>query len=268
MSDQARHDADKVASFAGLPPVPTVGHRYEHAPIVEASIELGVSADPSTQVADLAAILDHPEYAELQEIYDVSSSEWNETGERTTSRSVSGYRALSADGSHGVTLTLDRYEFSLLSKYQDWSDFLSAIERCWDLYRKVASPQHVTSATVRFVNLIQVQKEQYEIRDYLRTAFDVSPYLPQVVTGFFSQVGIPLTTVFEDFSPECIVTVSSTPPGKRGMILDISVSIDVDLDTQRPEFSDSLLGILSKLRHAKNYVFESCITDATRNLIS
>jgi uncharacterized protein (TIGR04255 family) len=245
-----------------------VGNKYAHAPIVEAGIDFHVSGDPSLKVEDLASILEPPEYPERREVYEVSTSEWNEAGERIASRTVSGYRALSSDRSHGVVVTPDQYSFSLLSHYEDWGQFLAAAEQGWAVYRKVASPQTVTAASVRFVNLIEVPKEQYEIRDYLRTSFDVSPYLPQVVLSFYSQVDIPLEGVFEGFSPTCSLTVSSTPPDQSGMILDIAVSVGVDLDTQKPDFGDALSEILTKLRHAKNYVFESCITDATRNLIS
>lgn len=220
---------------------------------------------------DLAPVLEPPEYPVRHEIYSTSMSDWNEANERTASRIVDGYRARSANsphGAHGVVVTRDQFSFSLLGHYSDWNDFITAAGRVWDVYRKVATPQEVTRLGVRFVNLIQVPKTRYEVRDYLRTSFEVSPYLPQMVNSFFSRVEIPLDEILEGFSPTCVLTVGSTPPDERGMILDIDVAIDTKLDTRTPDFPGNLTDTLSKLRHAKNFVFESCITDATRNLIS
>lgn len=248
-----------------LPPVTTVGHKYAKAPIVEAAIDLDVSKDPSLNVEDLAKILDPAGFPERRKVYEVSTSDWNEAGERIASRSVSGYQALSAEGDYGVVVKADGYAFSQLSAYKDWEGFVAAAERYWGAYRAVANPSQVTGATVRFVNLIVPTVAQFEVKDYLRTAFDVSPYLPQVVESFFSQIEIPLEGVYEAFAPTCVLTVASQD---RGVILDISVRVNLELDTQVAGFADSLTEVLGKLRHAKNYVFESCITDATRNLIS
>lgn len=250
---------------AWLPPFLSVGRKYEHAPIVEAAIALSVSGDPSLKAEELAAILQPPEFPSRREIYDVSTSDWNKAGERTASRTVSGYRAQSADESYGVVVKCDEYVFSQLSAYKDWDGFVAEAERYWTTYRAAAAPKEVTRAGVRFINLIKPPHDGYEVRDYLRTSFEVSPYLPQVVHAFFSQVEIPLEGIYEGFAPIGVVTVAS---GEQGIILDIAVHVDVQLDTQVPEFADNLSEILGKLRHAKNYVFESCVTDATRNVIS
>ncbi|QZH66924.1 TIGR04255 family protein [Mycolicibacterium farcinogenes] len=268
MSDNSGGYDDIALGFRGLPPVINVGHRYENAPIVEATMALVVEARPDLSIAELAVVLERPEYQERTEVYTESSSEWSESGERVTSRTLKGFRALSEDGSHGVVVTPSQFSFSRVGTYDTWESFQKASEDCWNVYRKVAAPSRVTRASLRFVNLIMVPKPAYEIRDYLRTSFEVSPYLPQVVTSYYTQVEIPLEELMPDFSPTCLVTVSSTREGERGIILDIVASVSVDLDTQYAGFSDSLTDVLDKLRTTKNLVFESCITDATRGLIS
>jgi uncharacterized protein (TIGR04255 family) len=61
-------------------------------------------------------------------------------------------------------------------------------------------------------------------------------------------------------------------PGKvveRGsLILDLDTYREVRLDPRSDDFDHEVVGQLASLRRAKNFVFESCITDETRRLIS
>ncbi len=268
VSDIQGDGGDVQPAIKGLPPVVNVGYKYANAPIVEATLDLWVEGDPEVAIQDLATVLDQLEYQKPTELYEVShQSDWSDTGERLSSRAVRGYRAMSTDESSGVEFTPERFSFSVIGHYEDWSTFVALVEGCWARYRKVAAPQRIKRASVRFVNLIRIPKDAFEVRDYLRTSFELSPYLPQMVTDFFSQVEFVLPDIFPEFSPKSVVTVALSPP-QGGMLLDIAVKADADIDMRSESFSTDLTDMLTKLRHAKNFVFESCITDATRSLIS
>lgn len=255
-----------------LPQPVHIGRRYANAPIVEATINLQVSVPENLPVSDLAVVIETPEYSAKHELYEESASEWNDADERTTSRTVTGYRAMSADSTHGVVLTRNQFSFSRLGKYDGWDSFEAATRKCWESYQKITHPQTVNAVAVRFLNIVEIPNGSFEIRDYIRSSFDVPSHLPQVVSSFYSRIEIPLVDFLGGFSPTCILAIGSSAlesrAATRGLVVDITVVIESRLETNSPSFSDDLAALLGKLRIAKNYVFESYITDATRGLIS
>jgi uncharacterized protein (TIGR04255 family) len=106
-----------------------------------------------------------------------------------------------------------------------------------------------------------------EIKDYLRVSVDVPPYLPQLVSSYFTQVAVPV----ERFG--CTATITSTllqPPDQNttSLLLDVDTWEAANIELTGDNEAEGVKERLAALREAKNYVFESCITDATRGLIS
>ena len=106
-----------------------------------------------------------------------------------------------------------------------------------------------------------------EVKDYLRLSVDIPAYLPQTMTSLFLQVDIPLPTQ----QAQAIVTstlipgAAHHPPG--WLVLDIDVKAPVAGDTSSSDFAEQITTTLNRLRLAKNFVFEACVTDATRGLM-
>lgn len=251
--------------------VVTTGHRYSSAPIVEASIDLRVTLPHGTELDQLAAVYaGNVEMTGPEPFYAFSPDLTIDDGDEivgTTSGKQLGYTFKAIDESFIVRSNLDRFSYSQLGIYTKWSDFLHRAEVRWEGYREALSPAVVSSVGVRFVNRIDIRKPQIEIKDYLRTSVDISPYLPQAVSGYFAQVGVPLP----DFGAKSTITsaiVDSDEPGVTSLILDIDVTREVSLIPESPTFEKDLLATLARLREAKNFVFEACITDATRGLMS
>lgn len=161
---------------------------------------------------------------------------------------------------------MDRFAYSQLSKYQGWDHFIGNVEPRWQRYKEVASPTSITNIGVRYVNRIVIPKAQVEINDYLRTTVDISPYLPQSIERYFAQISFPIAA----FGVHATVTTAlDNPlvPESTALVLDIDVSHEVDLDPSATSFGSDLIAEFDTLRSAKNYVFEACITDATRGVI-
>lgn len=273
-ADDVQHGGPRVTGLAGLPPITQVGRRYPNAPITEAALSLVIdSPTPATPDDLLQLFAGAPEFDQPTPLYSHDEGEWNDLGERRQSRTVAGFYARSVDGTFGVSVSPTSFSFSLLTEYTQWSAFVSAAETCWAVYKAAAHPEVVRTASVRFVNVItplsdhdaRKAADRFEINDYLRTSFVLSPYLPQMVADFYSQVSVPLT--LDEFFP-ALAVITVTTAGPAGLVLDIDVSLPVTLNTQEAGFSEELTVVLDRLRYAKNYVFESCITDATRNVIS
>ena len=101
-----------------------------------------------------------------------------------------------------------------------------------------------------------------DFSDYLRTAPQLSTDLPQGLSAYFMQLQLPMP----DIRGACIInqTIIEPPvkPNTVPLVLDIDVFRAEDLPTSEAQLWEQL----EQLRHAKNFVFESCITDEARRL--
>lgn len=257
----------------------TIGQSYPRAPIVEATLDLRVQSREDTGSDDdefelLASLYSgDAEFEDPTPLYTFSSNLTVDAGDTVIGRMPGrqiGYTFKKADETALIRANIDRYAYSRLGLYTDWSEFLKDAEQYWNRYRNLIDPAMVSAVGVRFVNRIVVPKPAIEIKDYLRTSVDVSPYLPQMIAGYFVQVGVPL----EEYRAEAVITTAlgdsdqDEEDSSTSLILDIDVRSSEELDVAAGDFDQSLLGVLSRLRDAKNFVFEACITDATRGLIS
>jgi uncharacterized protein (TIGR04255 family) len=102
-----------------------------------------------------------------------------------------------------------------------------------------------------------------DLRDFVRFYPEVSTDLTQQLAGFFLQVQIPQ----EDLGAMLILNEALVPPSGPGVA---SVVLDIDLFKQGPKFEsdDEVWNVLEALRLRKNLIFEGCITNNTRELIS
>lgn len=121
-------------------------------------------------------------------------------------------------------------------------------------------PEKITRVAVRYVNQIDIPLSEIEYKDYFKTTPEVSPALPQGLSGFFMQLHFPQP----DFGGLLVLTETAVPPptlGTNSVVLDLDVFKEVDTLTD-----EEVWPLLEKLRERKNEFFEGCITDRTRFL--
>jgi uncharacterized protein (TIGR04255 family) len=235
---------------------------YSRAPIVEAVVQINV--EPSVDSIHLSDMFE----GQVEPSFNIASQfkVVDDQLEGETSASLTGY--VFRDAERGVRIGAQQQSFYLSRSrpYTEWSDFIDEVEKSWLIYKGRVEPSRVTQLGVRYVNRIDVPSPQVEFKDYLRTSVDVSSYLPQSVSGLFMRIEVPLP------AHEASVAIASAmlPPSKAdhvSLLLDIDVTAQIDLNVGDPAFDKDLRARLDVLRDAKNYVFEACITDATRRLI-
>jgi uncharacterized protein (TIGR04255 family) len=256
-----------------VPEIKGAGRHYAHAPIIEAVFDVDAVFSDEIAVADIERALEGEK--EVSPIRQLSvTGGWDEDQEVTARRTIVGYSYRVLGDVQGVVrFRTTGFSFSLLSSYVRWEEFLSAAEGCWTRYKDLFKPSVITSIGVRFINRIDVGKEQFDVNDYLRTGVQISPYLSQTMTSFFAQVQIPLG---QSDVEDCFATITTTAPARQGedeglgtaLILDIDVSQKTQLSTADRGFDAEFTSVLDMLRRRKNEVFEACITDATRTVIS
>jgi uncharacterized protein (TIGR04255 family) len=102
-----------------------------------------------------------------------------------------------------------------------------------------------------------------DFRDYIRLYPEISSDLTQLLAGFFLQVQIPQ----EDLGAMLILNEAMVPPSGPNVV---SVVLDIDVFKQglKLESDDDVWNTMDAFRLRKNLIFEGCITNNTRELIS
>jgi uncharacterized protein (TIGR04255 family) len=244
------------------------GRHYSHAPITEAIIEVTCDLDPKVTLEDLARVADPDKFSASPAIaisgrIDVTPE--GITGD--TSGEQIGHVLRRHDGKRAVQSRLNGFAYSFMAPYENWETFSAEAWQQWQSYTAIAHPTRAARIGVRYINKIDVPQPTIEIKDYLRTAVDVSPYLPQLTSRYFLQVVVPLL----NFDSTATITSTMVPPPSEehtSLILDIDAWREVDISFATSVGEERLREALNELHDAKNYVFEACITDATRGLIS
>ena len=246
------------------------GRHYSRAPIAEAILELRVVLPDHVTLDDLASLMkDDPDYPTSNPQIAVQGQFEIIRDDVISSASgrIVGHAWPRQDQRRVVQAHLDRFVFSWLPPYDRWDVFLEEAESMWSRFRSVAQPQQVVGVGVRFVNKIDIHSSAVEIKDYLRTSVDVSPYLPQFISGLFMQIDVPLQR-HQAMATITTMLTESPEEGQTSLVLDIDTRRQVAMSLDDKSFDADLRASLAVLRDAKNYVFEACITDATRGLIS
>lgn len=251
--------------LASLQQVWSPGRQYANAPVVEAILEFQV-ASPIADLEQLRGLTDRlPEWAGAEDGY-LMASEVSIAVDDTTATKPQAVAHVYQLENRTLTVALDRLAFSWSGAYTSWDDLTAAAIPAWMAYREIARPTQLRRLGTRFVNVINIPSASIEIRDYLRTAVGISSYLPQALENFFLQVEIPLDDEHK-MGVKLTSTIGQSPPGQTALILDLDTYKRCNLDLENPESAEAWVPDLNDLREAKDYVFEACITDATRGLI-
>ncbi len=171
-----------------------------------------------------------------------------------------GYGFATEDGKQIFQARLDGFTFSRLRPYGNWIELRDEGRRLWEIYRGAVSSLKITRIAVRYINQIDIPLSAIEYKDYFRTTPEVSPDLPQGLSGFFMQLSFPQI----DFGGMLILTQMAVPPPRPGTN---SVILDLDVFKEAVEIhSDGVWELFETLRKRKNEFFEGCITDKAREL--
>lgn len=239
--------------------------QYENAPIKEALIDIRAELPADVTLDTLEGLhrgLMESYPAKKRRFYvegQFSAGEGEELGAVATRKQM-GFQFLSADGRHIFQARLDGFTFSRLRPYGNWLELRKEARRLWDVYRSAVNPLKIARVAVRYINQIDIPLAVIEYKDYFRTIPEVSPDLPQALSGFFMQLQFPQI----DFGGHLILTQLAVPPPSADTN---SVILDLDVIKEGGAASDDeVWELLETLRNRKNEFFEGCITDKARAL--
>lgn len=242
----------------------TVQRHYQKPPITEAIIDLRVELPPASNVIELNKAHGGEEvtYPTVEQLYAAFGQ--MQIGPQVSATAGSqhiGYLFRSGEGRQIYQARLDGFTMSRLAPYENWESLRDEARRLWDIYRSVANPSKVSRVAVRYINRIDIPLPLKDFKDYLRTAPEVSPDLPQGLAGYFMQLTIPL----EDITSLALINETIIEPASQNVV---SVVLDIDIfrNAELPADEEGIWAFFGELRNRKNDVFEACITDEAREL--
>ena len=237
---------------------------YQNAPISEALIdirvELPITVTPDTLESIYDVVKEHYPRKEKRLYVQGQFSLGEEVG-ALAKQTLMGYVFSSKDGKQILQARLDGFTFSRLKPYGTWLTLRDESRGLWNIYRDLVKPSMINRIAVRYVNQIDIPLQHIDYKDYFRTTPEVSPDLPQGLSGFFMQLQFPQPS----FNGMLILTQTAIPPmvpGTTSVILDL----DVFKASTKMVSEEELWTLLEALRNRKNEFFEACITDKTREL--
>lgn len=239
---------------------------YSKAPITEAIIDVRASVAAGITLSDIERLGQEslPDYPNRQTRFltEASMRSGAEVEAKVMQTQV-GFVYTSSAEPYVAQFRLDGFTLSRLTPYVDWDTFRSEAQRLWGLYATALRPQVVTRVAVRYINRLDVAAPQFELGDYLGAFPQLPDGIGRLMSGFVMHVEIPQPDVEATLLLN-IATAEPPSPETTSILLDI----DVFGGTELKDDDGRIWEILDRLRVRKNEVFESCITEKTRELIA
>ena len=244
----------------------TTRRHYANSPITEAIIDLRVKLPENVKIGDLEPIHDR-----IRSQYPNKENRTLARGRFEVGRGVSasassqsiGFFFKSEDERQIVQARLDGFTMSRLAPYESWRPFRDEARRLWDLYRETVCPEAVERLAVRYINRLDIPKPFDDLNEYLRTFPEVSPDLPQGLSGLFMQLTVPQA----DIKSMLQLTEALIEPN-RPEVVSIVLDVDVFRTDDIPSDDDAVWDFFEVLRNCKNDVFEACVTPKARELFA
>lgn len=234
------------------------------APITEALIDIRLKLPTAFDVAKIDSIYKsisdrYPEKQELRQIeaqIDIKKKE----SVKTSATKVTGYRYISPDGKQILQARLDGFTVSRLKPYIRWEQLRDEAFRLWKLYRDITSPERITRVAVRYINNLNIPMPIRDFGEYLTAPPIVPPELPQGVSSFLTRVVIHEPSI----GANAIITQALDQ-----IVTDVApIILDIDVFKSQSDGieEEDTWEIIEKLRHFKNKIFFTSITDKLKEM--
>lgn len=253
---QDRYEIDRSKSF----------ERLEHAPIIEAVIEIRCSAEEPWAEDIIKDTIG--ERLEGYEFWDSTSRfrqgvKIEDNVPITESMEKVGWRGVryrSKDESYVAAFNRDGFVFSRVGSYETWEQFSAEASRVWEVHKALAQPSGVHRIGLRFINRISLPGGVVDLDDFIFSGprppkdlgFTVSSFLHK---DSFSVPGQP-------YLINIVRTESSEP--RAGGNVDYAIILDIDVYVQEFfEVDDIKIDQhLENMRVLKNEVFWGSVSSA------
>jgi uncharacterized protein (TIGR04255 family) len=181
-------------------------------------------------------------------------------------QSQQGFQLSSDEQTDVVIIMPTGVATSRLATYPSWPVLRERAEFVWQTWLKSTPRLPIARLGIRTINRIDVPLDQSVIS--LETFLNFYPQVPDIspaaMVEYMMQVTVP--TSVEHWT----ATITSTPVKPPALLDHMSLLLDIDIfRTEKiPSKGSDLWAVIDDARAIKNDIFERCITDETRRLIS
>lgn len=235
----------------------------EHAPIVEAIIEIRVRVESPWEESTLreqlkAKLPNYPKIISQKEFQHEMKVIAGQPPEQIfKDLGWKGLRFQSADNHCIAQFNRDGFIFSRLQPYESWDQFKEEAMRLWNVHAELAQSLEVQRLGVRFINRITLPAGEVRLDDYLVVPPQPPGGLETQIMGFFHQDNLLVTGY-----PYVINIVKTVQPPQGtgsdggGLILDIDVFTTESFERRAGTIDKRL----AEMRWLKNKVFYNSLT--------
>ena len=236
---------------------------YSNAPIREAVLDIRVSGLDSKNFDDFQQLWAPIEntYPNIRRINRLEGTfNIDENGvDKSKDEITSNFRGVvfsTERQNKQVQFRIDGFTHNFLAPYSNWDEFKSEAKKLWNIYINKFPEANIERMALRYINRIVIPRPFDHIEEFVINVPPIPKVLPQVYKTFFSQIEIPCD------DNDCVTLINTTietPTSKEvPIILDIDVFKTINENFNFDDFD--------YIRNVKNSIFESCITDKTREL--
>jgi uncharacterized protein (TIGR04255 family) len=179
---------------------------------------------------------------------------------------LQGYRLTAPDGAGVVTIGPNVIATSRLAPYEGWESFVASGRSNWKIWKRVVGWQKVTRIGVRYINRIDIptpENEPINVDDYLL----FSLRRPDLGLPPLQSFAMNAVTPLGKDDCKLIINAGSMP---SPLVKTVSFILDIDIskETDLPQNDEGLWALINRIRDYKNFVFEGCITELSRELFN
>jgi len=172
---------------------------FPNAPITEALLDIQVKLPKDVNLELLETFHDQGDVKEIypekspRELYkaSVKLSAKGSASLLPTTGGPDGYFFQTSNKEKVVQARLDGYTFNKLKPYESWEAFRSEARDLWDIYSQITNPVKITRIALRYINRIEIPLPMKDFKEYILTAPEIAPKLPQALANFFMRLDIP-----------------------------------------------------------------------------
>lgn len=238
---------------------------YKRAPIVEALIQLQFPEPLSDRELERIAV--KAKYPQREEMTD-----YNVEVKVTSNSAIPGihatkkwHRMASKDGADVFAVQRDSITVVRHAPYPGWDPLFERFTRDYDLTKSIVGNRRVSRIGVRYINRLDVPNADGKLLD-ISAYLNVYPRIPNLPIKDIKATHVR----FEYQDPNSgLITLLASGNSDPVLLNHSSCFLDIDIikDKNIPTKGDDVLELLRQMRDVKNEMFESSITNLTRELI-
>ena len=240
---------------------------YPKAPITEAVIHLRVAGNASADDQKIVVRRLSKDYPHSNPLQAFNVTIDTTGGSAAVEQKPQGFRLSSADQADLVLVFPNGIAIARVAPYPGWEHLRERAQAAWAEWRRSVAYSPLTRLGIRYLNRIDIRLGGEPVLD-LDLYLNFRPHIPKIgkgpISGYMLQATLP--TANDLWSASITSTIVSPPP----LINHVSLLLDIDIfRTQAiPGNEAELWRAVEEARALKNSVFESCISDKSRELFA